>query len=129
MEVRITEIRQKNDHTMVRAENSLGGLWGVWHFGDAPEKGKVYMIELTFYDVSADAVRILDSAAQGFSTDNDNDIFTAECESVDPDGLIYLRLAPDGLEMLDIGNTIKDIKAGDILQFSIPAERVGIYPY
>lgn len=129
MEVKITEIRQMDDHTMVRAENSLGGLWAVWRFGDAPEKGRAYMIELTFYDVGADAVRIVDSASQGFSTDGNTDIFIAECEDVDPDGLIYLRFAPDGLEMLDIDDTRKDIKAGDMLQFSIPAEKVGIYPY
>lgn len=42
MEVKISEIRQRNDHTMVRAENSLGGFWAVWRFGDVPKREELY---------------------------------------------------------------------------------------
>ena len=135
MRISVTDIWTADGVTMVKAENDLGSVCGVWHYREAPLMGGSYQIEFTFNGNTPQdksTVAVLNEAAAGFSTDGETNTFTAECEETetDPDGtaVIYLRFSADGLEMLALSEK-GNIGAGRILRFSLPCDMVGIYPY
>lgn len=131
MKVYVTGIFRKDEKTLVTVSNWLGSIKGVWHFREGPVKDGTYMIELSFNGnadmQSSDIIKTEDTLAS-FSTDGITDTFTAECENIEEDGLVYLRFGADGLELLSVEEN-SNIKAGDMLRFTLPCEKVGIYPY
>ena len=134
MNVFLTDVKEVNGSTIVTARNELGKVCGIWHFDEAPIKDGTYGIEFTFggnEDTDISEIAVVEGKRASFSTDGTTDTFTAVCEDIEEEGdgaVLYLRFSPDGLEMLAV-NERGRINIGDMVRFSFPCEKVGIYPY
>ena len=129
MLIRVTDISEDSGITMVTAECAIGKMRGVWHFREAPVKGKSYGIEFTFNNnepIEGSIAEVLKGGSECISTDGKVNIFTAEIE--DTDDIFFLRFSHDGLSMLDIKDP-PSVNIGDFLRFTVECGKTGIYPY
>ncbi|ADU23341.1 hypothetical protein [Ruminococcus albus] len=129
MHIRVTDIYEETGVTMVTAECAIGKMRGVWHFREAPVKGKSYGIEFTFNNnepIDGSTAEVLKGGSECISTDGKVNIFTAKIE--DTDDIFFLRFSHDGLSMLDIKDP-PAVNIGDFLRFTVECVKTGIYPY
>lgn len=125
MKIRVERVQVEKEGIVVWCETSIGGFKGIWTQKEEPLIGAVYHAELSIEEY---ANKIEVSPLHDYSVSaKDNLIdFTGLCEGADEE-VMYIRLAVDWIEMIDLGD---GIRAGeDFVRFSADYRKIKIYPY
>ena len=103
MKVTITAVSQDHRGITVFYRCSAGGSVARWN-GDAPVVGSQYDVEFEIEDVVrlGENASLVDPAVQAeVGVEGDTASFVGAAERIDDDGVIFFRLAPDCLMMVD----------------------------
>jgi hypothetical protein len=113
-----------SEGAFLRLETGLGEIVGLWcETSAAPAVGKFVSVELDIEYVASSNDLILTDIALVKVVGYENQI-CGNMESVDEDGMGYLRLAPDSLSLLETDGTVS---SGDWVRFSVQHDLVRIY--
>jgi len=109
-------------------ESPVGQLAGVWRENrHRPQVGQAIDVEFTIdWVVRAEDAIVESGAGASLRWDSVINRIVGCIEAVDPDGMGFLRLAPDSLSMIDTDGLVV---AGAWVQLSVPCSAVEIYGY
>jgi hypothetical protein len=121
MRIRVNDVRSREDGPRaVLFSSAVGAASGTWaneHF--EPIIGREYDVEFTINEpwVFGDTLFFSKDRQASVRQDNAQVVLTGEVESVDENGVISFRLAPDSLTMLDPANVAMPTGSWIRLQF------------
>jgi hypothetical protein len=90
---------------LVTCDSSIGRIAGLWMTDDLPQLNQNYYAEVELSLVSKNNLFILEDSEVPSSSQILDESFqkiTGHIESIDEDGLVYLRLSDDWLQMMDV---------------------------
>jgi len=108
---------------------SAGGAIATWHGKSLPEKGKAYDSELDITETLALGTNCSKSDLRKFTLIRDDDSTTrviGMVDSIDEDGMVYLRLADDCLIMIE--SSIGTFAESDWITLCINSDAFHITP-
>lgn len=125
MKIRVEKVQLEKEGIVVCCRTSIGGFKGIWTQKEEPLIGEEYHAELSIEEY---ANKIEVSPLQDYSVSmKDNLIdFIGLCEGVDEE-VLYIRLAIDWIEMIDLADGIR--AEDDFVRFSADYRKIKIYPY
>lgn len=125
MKICVKKILVEKEGIVVWCRTPIGDLKGMWTQKEEPVIGEEYHAELCIEEYSN---KITVSVMHDYSVSiNENLIdFIGLCEGADEE-VLYIRLAIDWIEMIDL---VDGIKIGDdFVRFSADYRKIKIYPY
>ena len=125
MKITLDNIYEVHGKIVVKFTSSIGFGSGMWVGAQRPEKMKNYDVEL---DVNRNLDEIATTTLRRdfhMQTEEGNAVtFSGVVETVDDDGMTYLRLAPDCLLMVESKNS--SFAEGDWIQVKLSAYDLGV---
>jgi len=120
----------RSGHTIVTFDSTLGRGAGVWRSERwSPQLQASFDVELQFELPAALGVNAeLTSVSQARVRTVPGSVeLTGRIESIEPDGMGFLRLAADALEMVELQGD--SFRAGQWITLRIPIPSLRLYPY
>lgn len=128
MKIRITGFKAIDSNAVVSFNSSVGDGVATWVGANGPVKNYEYDVEIDIEKSIGQVRGGGDKSESGYSMSiNGNSTYiSGEIESVDEDGMAYLRLSRDCLIMIDSGDS--KVKGGDWVNLTIQCEDIKVSP-
>jgi len=94
----------KLDPLLVNFESSIGNGSGRWASSIPPEPGTVYDVEFDIDSCLSQIVAKQASDELGIRQDGSEVVLAGKVDSIDEDGMAYIRLSKDCLIMIEAGS-------------------------
>ena len=126
MKVRVLEVTQHSEETsIVRFESAAGTALARWASAALePRVGEEYSAELDFRVVLSEDARTIESDANAFEELEGLVRVSGRVESVDADGMLYLRVSRDCLLMIESNG---GISPRDAVRFTCSPSEIDLY--
>lgn len=124
MKVKVVDVDRSDPHCVLVCFECRAGVGAaVWSEDEAPVVGNRYGVELDIDTTLTSEHKVVGGGAPTLKVDGRDVFFDVWVDSVDPDGVIYLRLALDALVMVESSG---GIAPGDRLRFGCRARDVSL---
>ncbi|RYE53570.1 MAG: hypothetical protein EOP48_14115 [Sphingobacteriales bacterium] len=111
----------------VRCETKIGEITGKWRSESSPDLHHTYDIEVNFPPIQVDQIKVTDLLSRCvYDTSNDMQDIAGVIEAIDDDGLLYLRLSSDWLQMIELKHF--ELYVGMNIRLTCKASEIEIWP-
>jgi len=126
VKIKIINFETIDGNVVVYFKSSIGDGIAIWVGEKEPIKNYEYDVEIDI-ESSIDQVKSRNNANKGrysISIEGNSTLMSGEVESVEEDGMAYLRLSQDCLIMIESGDS--KVKGGDWVNLNIRCENIEV---
>ncbi|WP_444897337.1 hypothetical protein [Microbulbifer sp. SSSA005] len=126
MKIKIISFETVDGNTVVNFGSDVGDGIATWVGANKPVKNYEYDVEIDI-EKSIGQVKSSNNESEGrysISLEDNSTLISGEIESVEEDGMAYLRLSQDCLIMIESGDS--EVKGGDWISLKIQCEDIEV---